>query len=598
MKKELSKRALWHSFLSFGLLSFFILLALASIPGIPGLPRLSDIFPNITTYELGNGEREERHEYKWSLTGKLTEYYSLKGKQDDNNRWHGPITIKYVEVYGDGSEYIRYTEEVDMYHGKRNGPATMTMQDGTVHYRHYYNGRRTDWKKRAPYLSENSAYQVFTDQYPWYQYKLHPLGFGDDYMEAFLDTLEIVLEEYSFDESEFDDYYDQATEVLVETPYDSILSVNAAFSYIQGLEELKDSEFRLAVIERNRQTEKNTYEMVQTTYPGYLGAMHEGDVSEEDFEEFCRVFDSCMVSYGPLDQDDFFFVDIVDSRIFRAVLEIYEMGQSDNTENSFKKAVNIWSENHNETSLYRKARSIFSVLTPGSTPPEVAEVVLYFIFMQFVQGDLIKKSVKKAWNVNHDITSLPVVATAFDTAYSSTSVILEGYVFEDGGAVVTSRGIAWAEYHNPTTGDHKENSGTGTGQFSVTLEGLTEGFTYYARTFATNSTGTAYGNCVKFTVTGTSGIQDDRMETQDLKIYPNPASAITTFRFLVEYPENMVLTIHDLKGRVVYHHVLGSLPQGEHQVELDLSLLQDGMYHCQIVCNRESLQHRMFIIAR
>ena len=187
--------------------------------------------------------------------------------------------------------------------------------------------------------------------------------------------------------------------------------------------------------------------------------------------------------------------------------------------------------------------------------------------------------------MNTGVVSIPTVTTEFSGNNSATSVTLNGYVLEDGGAAVSSRGIAWATFYNPTTDDHTETSGTGTGSFAVTLDGLTEGETYYARTYAINSAGTAYGNCISFIAQSTVGIIENVPFDRDFNIYPNPASAITTFSFLVESSENMVLTIVNLKGQVAYHHDLGSLPQGKNQIEVDLSDIPGGIYNCQLTNN-------------
>jgi hypothetical protein len=176
-------------------------------------------------------------------------------------------------------------------------------------------------------------------------------------------------------------------------------------------------------------------------------------------------------------------------------------------------------------------------------------------------------------------------------------VTLQGYVIKDGGAAVTSRGITWATVYNPTTLDNSENSETGTGEFTVNLTGLTEGVTYYARTYATNSAGTAYGNCIVFVAASPTEIVDNKVFTQVFTIYPNPASAITTFGFRLESSESLVLTVLNMKGQRVYCHDLGMLPQGDNQINLNLSGLQDGMYNCQLT-NGVTKVTRKLVIAR
>lgn len=82
---------------------------------------------------------------------------------------------------------------------------------------------------------------------------------------------------------------------------------------------------------------------------------------------------------------------------------------------------------------------------------------------------------------------------------STTSATIGGTVTNDGGAAVTARGIVWSTANNPTIDDLKTEDGDGSGSFTSTLSGLTAATTYYARAYATNKAGTAYGNEVSFT---------------------------------------------------------------------------------------------------
>ncbi len=90
-----------------------------------------------------------------------------------------------------------------------------------------------------------------------------------------------------------------------------------------------------------------------------------------------------------------------------------------------------------------------------------------------------------------------------------------GTVVSDGGSMVTVRGVAFGTATSPTTSGSVTTNGSGTGTYTSTLTGLTALTTYFARAYATNSVGTAYGNEVSFTTTsvpaftcGTSSITD------------------------------------------------------------------------------------------
>jgi hypothetical protein len=217
------------------------------------------------------------------------------------------------------------------------------------------------------------------------------------------------------------------------------------------------------------------------------------------------------------------------------------------------------------------------------------------MLMQFIEGDIIRNVVREAYFTKKGLISIPTVATVFLRNVSATSVTLQGYVIKDGGSAVTSRGISWANFYNPTINDNSVTSETGTGEFAVTLTGLTEGTTYYARAYATNSKGTRYGNCINFTAAFPTDIVDNKVFTQVFSIYPNPASGSTAFSFQLESPETLVLNILNMKGQKVFHHDLGRLPQGINQVTLNLSELDNGVYNCQLTNGTTKITRKLVI---
>ena len=95
--------------------------------------------------------------------------------------------------------------------------------------------------------------------------------------------------------------------------------------------------------------------------------------------------------------------------------------------------------------------------------------------------------------------TLPTVITSSVTDVASTTATCGGFVMNDGNAAVTARGVCWSTSNNPTINDSHTADGTGTGFFTSSITGLTPNTTYYARAYATNSLGTAYGNEVSFT---------------------------------------------------------------------------------------------------
>jgi uncharacterized protein (TIGR02145 family) len=99
------------------------------------------------------------------------------------------------------------------------------------------------------------------------------------------------------------------------------------------------------------------------------------------------------------------------------------------------------------------------------------------------------------------ITTLPI------GNITSTSATSGGNITNNGGTNVTQRGVVWSTSPNPTTANSQSSDGSGTGNYTSNLTGLTTNTTYYLRAYATNSWGTAYGNQLSFTTTsGGSGI--------------------------------------------------------------------------------------------
>ena len=88
---------------------------------------------------------------------------------------------------------------------------------------------------------------------------------------------------------------------------------------------------------------------------------------------------------------------------------------------------------------------------------------------------------------------LPVLTTTDVSTITQMSASCGGSVSSDGGSPVTFRGVCYSTSPNPTIAGTKTLDGTGTGNFVSSLKGLTDGGRYYARAYATNGNGTAYG---------------------------------------------------------------------------------------------------------
>lgn len=116
---------------------------------------------------------------------------------------------------------------------------------------------------------------------------------------------------------------------------------------------------------------------------------------------------------------------------------------------------------------------------------------------------------------------LSTLSTAIVTNITTTSASSGGIITFDGHAPVTARGICWATTAAPTLDDFKTTDGLGTGTFSSELTSLSPGNTYYVRSYATNSAGTAYGNEVTFS---TNSITTTLFAVKDGTIFNNQAA--------------------------------------------------------------------------
>jgi uncharacterized protein (TIGR02145 family) len=105
---------------------------------------------------------------------------------------------------------------------------------------------------------------------------------------------------------------------------------------------------------------------------------------------------------------------------------------------------------------------------------------------------------------------LPVLTTTEVRSITQTTAISGGTITNDGGAIITGRGVCWNLDTIPNIENNLTINGSDTGSFSGNIIGLIANTTYYVRAYATNSTGTGYGTTVSFTTLGgTTGTVTD-----------------------------------------------------------------------------------------
>src|SRR3972149_9728784 len=105
---------------------------------------------------------------------------------------------------------------------------------------------------------------------------------------------------------------------------------------------------------------------------------------------------------------------------------------------------------------------------------------------------------KEEANNNNPSSNLPTLSTTTITAITNTTASSGGSVNTDGGSSIISRGVCWSINQNPIITDSKTTDGKGVGSFTSSITGLTENTIYYLRAYATNSSGTGYGNALMF----------------------------------------------------------------------------------------------------
>jgi gliding motility-associated-like protein len=92
----------------------------------------------------------------------------------------------------------------------------------------------------------------------------------------------------------------------------------------------------------------------------------------------------------------------------------------------------------------------------------------------------------------------PSIFTIPPTAITINSVTSGGSDVNNGGGVLSAKGVVWSTSINPTLADNKQDAGTVTSDFTSEITALSPQTLYNIRAYATNSNGIAYGENVNF----------------------------------------------------------------------------------------------------
>lgn len=117
---------------------------------------------------------------------------------------------------------------------------------------------------------------------------------------------------------------------------------------------------------------------------------------------------------------------------------------------------------------------------------------VYYVRAYAINADTIKYS-----NQLTIITGLSVRTNVItDLTYSTATS--GGYIQAVNDIEITERGVCWSTSPVPTIANDRTYDGTGTGEFTSNLIGLTGGTKYYVRMYVTTNLGTFYGNELSF----------------------------------------------------------------------------------------------------
>lgn len=97
---------------------------------------------------------------------------------------------------------------------------------------------------------------------------------------------------------------------------------------------------------------------------------------------------------------------------------------------------------------------------------------------------------------------LPVVSTSAVKDITDESALGGGNISSEGTSAITAVGICWDVNPSPTTLRSRTIVGAGTGTFASAMDSLKPNTTYFVRAYATNFSGTAYGNEITFKTKG------------------------------------------------------------------------------------------------
>jgi hypothetical protein len=177
-------------------------------------------------------------------------------------------------------------------------------------------------------------------------------------------------------------------------------------------------------------------------------------------------------------------------------------------------------------------------------------------------GDVYTDSV---W-VNIDCAT-PALATYNASLITANSASFDGELISSGSSAVSAVGFVYGTSSNPTLADSSVSLSPSGNSFSANVTGLIPSITYYVRSFASNTAGTAYGNERTFTTATGNFDLTFRVDMSEEVIDPNGIFVAGDFQQLAGFTNNwdpMACQMTDADQDSVYEFTV-TLPVGTYE---------------------------------
>ncbi|MCO6486696.1 MAG: T9SS type A sorting domain-containing protein [Saprospiraceae bacterium] len=550
-------------------LAGFVLLALGS----------GDSPPVVKSEYLGEGIYKVSTTYFYKVpsnfggAAQVIQSEVITGAYNEYGEWSGPVNVKHSKNGDPVTGQLIEEETVNMVNGERHGKSVRTnVKTGQVTESCFDMGKPVPCTNlHEPEIRGLTAFDYLLEAHPSFLSRYDSSEYLAGFTSGYLDALQDQLATYTFPPEEFNNYYGDAVSDLSDEGTWETTEVFLGDARVPWeVQAGKRFEYRKAQVERYWGGNGGSHDIVLAYYPHLAEEFAFLGVEAPELEAFFNDFDARLdQKKGNMSTEDPYFLDSLDQWIYQVMDAYLDTGLSpeDDPENQVRNA------------LYRlPIRDIGAVLHTGISVLRnsfefEAEVLAYLFLARLQEADPILNAVKKAWFVDNEVIRPPVLVTQSMGATAADNATIRGHLIEDGGTVIQERGIVWDTVFLPDVNTHKMASGTGIGEFTVTLTGLQPGKRYFARSYALHTDGPTYGNTVSFTAGEPSSIQGFGPVYLDLRLAPNPATAEVRLQW--EGTEGMPydISLWDLQGR----KVLAVTGRGTERV-LGLEGIRQGVY--------------------